>query len=305
MVLRLSTRIANRVAAAAQERIGTMKLFVHGGVAAQAKGEQHSLAYAFRDALDASSALDAVEMAVRALEDDPELNAGFGSVLSRDGILELDAGIADGAGGRFGGVIGVSVTHPISLARRLMEETPHVLMSGVGAMSLGADMDLLETTSDKQLTRWKEASETGDFEDEPFGFSDEIDTVGAVALDDGGRLAAGSSTGGVFGKLGGRVGDAPIFGAGAYASTAAAVVGTGIGEVFLTTLAAGRAGLLIEGGAHPQEACEEIVQLLGRKERFIAALLALDNKGGVGAAYRGGNLVVEGQEGPIRPVALS
>jgi L-asparaginase / beta-aspartyl-peptidase len=282
-----------------------MQVFVHGGVAALAKTEDHSLAQAVSDALAAPTALDAVEMAVRALEDDPKLNAGFGSVLSREGILELDAGIADGASGRFGGVVGVTVTHPISLARRVMERTPHVLMTGVGAMRLGTDMELLETTSDKQLLRWKQAVESGSFEEESFGFSDEIDTVGAVALDDRANLAAASSTGGVFGKLGGRVGDAPIFGAGVYASPAAAVVGTGIGEVFLSTLAAARAGLLIEQGAHPQEACEDIVRLLGRREPFIAALLALDTHANVGAAFRGGDLVVEGPSGPIRSAALS
>ncbi|MEA2507718.1 MAG: hypothetical protein QOH48_2336 [Actinomycetota bacterium] len=281
-----------------------MELYVHGGVAAVARREPHSLAHALPEALRAGTALDAVEIAVRALEDDPELNAGFGSVLSRDGVLELDAGLADGRSGRFGGVIGVGVRHPISLARRVMEQTPHVLMSGAGAMALGADMELLESTADKQLLRWKRAAEHGNFDAELFGLSDEIDTVGAVALDDRGDLAAGSSTGGVFGQLGGRVGDAPIFGAGVYASAAAAVVGTGIGEVFLTNLASARAGLLIERGADPQEACEEIVHLLGRDEPFIAALIALDKRGRVGAAFRGGELVVEGPSGRLEAAAL-
>jgi beta-aspartyl-peptidase (threonine type) len=282
-----------------------MELYVHGGVATVARAEPHSLARALPEALRASTALDAVEIAVRALEDDPELNAGFGSVLSRDGALELDAGLADGATGGFGGVIGVHVRHPISLARRVMERTPHVLMSGAGAMALGADMELLEATADKQLRRWKRAREDGNFEGERFGLSDEIDTVGAVALDDQGYLAAGSSTGGVFGQLGGRVGDAPIFGAGVYASAAAAVVGTGIGEIFLTNLASARCGLLIDRGADPQDACEEIVHLLGRQEPFVAALLALDRRGRVGAAFRGGELVVEGPTGPHQSVALS
>jgi L-asparaginase / beta-aspartyl-peptidase len=276
-----------------------MELYVHGGVAVAARESPHSLAHALPSALRAGSALDAVEEAVRTLEDDPELNAGYGSVLSRGGLLELDAGLADGASGRFAGVIGVTVRHPISLARRVMERTPHVLMAGGGAMRLAADMEMLEATTDKQLQLWKRAAQEGDFEEERFGLSDEIDTVGAVALDDRGNLAAGSSTGGVLGKLEGRVGDAPIFGAGVYASAGAAVVGTGIGEVFITNLASGRAGLLIERGAHPQEACEEIVHLLGRSEPFIAALLALDSEGRVGAAFRGGELLAEGPSGPL------
>ncbi len=281
-----------------------MDLYLHGGVAAVAKPQTHSLAHALPDALAASSALDAVESAVRALEADPELNAGFGSVLSRDGRLELDAGIADGATGGFGGVIGVKVAHPVSLARRVMERTPHVLLAGEGAMALGADMEVLETTSDKQLQRWREAAE-GDFDAERFGLSSEIDTVGAVALDDRGRLAAASSTGGVFGKMSGRVGDAPIFGAGLYASAHAAVVGTGIGEVLLTNLAAARVARLIEQGLHPQAACEEVVGLMGQQQPFIAALLALDARGRVGAAFRGGDLVIEGREGRIATVSLS
>jgi L-asparaginase / beta-aspartyl-peptidase len=280
-----------------------MDLYVHGGVAAVARTEQHSLHPAVVSGLHAASALDSVEAAVRALEDDPELNAGYGSVLTRDGTLELDAGIADGARGRFGGVIGVAVTHPISLARRVMERTPHVLMSGQGAMTLGDDMEVLRATSDKQLDRWKQAEAGGGFDD-PFGFSDEIDTVGAVALDEDGGLAAASSTGGVFGKLSGRVGDAPIFGAGVYATATAAVVGTGIGEVFLTQLAAARVAFLIEHGAPPQEACAEIVNLLGRHKPFLAALLALDSKGRVGAAFRGGELMVEGPSGPIETLQL-
>jgi L-asparaginase / beta-aspartyl-peptidase len=280
-----------------------MDLYVHGGVAATARAKQHPLHYAVVSGLDAASALDSVEVAVRALEDDPELNAGFGSVLTRDGILELDAGIADGASGRFGGVIGVAVAHPISLARRVMERTPHVLMSGQGAMALGEDMEVLRATSDKQLDRWKEAEADGGF-DEPYGFSDEIDTVGAIARDDHGGLAAASSTGGVFGKLSGRVGDAPIFGAGVYATASAAVVGTGIGEVFLTHLASARVAFLIERGAHPQEACVEIVKLLGRRKPFLAALLALDAEGRVGGAFRGGELVVEGPAGPIETAQL-
>lgn len=281
-----------------------MELYVHGGVAAVAKPKEHSLAHAIGPGLRVATALDAIEAAVCVLEDDPELNAGFGSVLSRDGTLELDAGIADGSRGRFAGVIAVTVAHPISLARRVMERTPHVLMTGRGAMALAADMQLLGSTSDKQLRRYEEAKARNTF-DEPFGFSDEIDTVGAVALDDRGALAAGSSTGGVFGKLAGRIGDAPIFGAGVYASKAAAVVGTGIGEAFLTNLAAARTGVLIEQGAHPQEACAAIVKLLGRQEPVLAALLALDAEGRVGAAFRGGHLSIEGPRGPIETFALS
>src|ERR671932_510660 len=105
-------------------------VYVHGGVSATQSASHHSLAPSVRAGMGRDGALDAVEEAVRALEDDPALNAGFGAVLSRDGTLELDAGIVDGASGRWGGVAGVAVRHPISLARRVLEDTPHVLMVG-------------------------------------------------------------------------------------------------------------------------------------------------------------------------------
>ena len=212
------------------------------------------------------------------------------------------SGIADGTG-RTAGVANVYVRHPISLARRVLEETPHVLVTGEGATAFGADMETSDPTPE-QLERWEKASEAGELSPENYGAPEHVDTVGAVVLDDAGHLAAGSSTGGVFGKLPGRVGDAPIFGAGIYASSDAAVIGTGVGELFLQTLACARVGLLIESGTDPQAACEEIVRFLGTKEDTAAGLLALDAKGRVGAAFRGGSWAVEGVDGPIQPVQL-
>jgi isoaspartyl peptidase/L-asparaginase-like protein (Ntn-hydrolase superfamily) len=124
-------------------------------------------------------------------------------------------------------------------------------------------------------------------------------------LDADGRLAAGSSTGGVFGKLSGRVGDAPIFGAGLYASESVAVVGTGVGELFLETLACLRVALLVEDeGALPQDACERVIKWVGERRSVSAGLLALDRSGRVGAAFRGGSLAVEGPDGPVEAVRL-
>ncbi len=278
-------------------------VFVHGGVSGVAK-ETPSLEPFASAGASAPDRLDAVVLAVMALEDDPRFNAGYGSVLSIDGGLEMDAGLACGASGGAGGVANVRVRHPIVLARRVLEETPHVLMTGTGAAALGRDLEQLEDTSPEERERWEAARREGSLTPKSYGSPEHVDTVGAVALDAMGRLAAGSSTGGVFAKLRGRVGDAPIFGAGLYASSDAAAVGTGVGEAFLEGLAAARVGWLIERGAAPQEACEELVQLIARTSTATAGLLALDRRGEVGAAYRGGSWAVAGASGPLEAVRL-
>jgi beta-aspartyl-peptidase (threonine type) len=279
------------------------QVYVHGGVSGTIK-PLASLAHSLVRAIAAATALDAVEEAVCRLEDDPELNAGWGSVLNHDGVIELDAGIADGATGHAGGVVGVSVRHPISLARRVMASTPHVLMAGEGAMALGESMDILETTTDRQIQRYKRALDEGRLDGRHYGADEHVDTVGAVALDPNGHLAAASSTGGVFGKLAGRVGDSAIFGAGTFASSCAAVVGTGVGELFLETLASARVARAIEEGAHPQAACEQVITYLGARSDAPAGVLALGANGEVGAAYRGGSWAVAGPNGPLGPVCV-
>lgn len=278
-----------------------MMLLVHGGVSGIGKVPT-SLRSAFAAA--SGSALDVVESALIALEDEPELNAGFGAVLDRDGAFELEAGIADGSTGRSGGVTNVTVRHPITLARRVLERTPHVLLTGAGARAFGSDLEQLVRTTEARYARYEEARASGELDAARFGSPDQVDTVGAVALDEEGRLAAGSSTGGVFGMMPGRVGDAPIFGAGIYASVESAVVGTGVGEIFLQTLACAQVGRMLEEGIEPQRACEEIVARLGERDPAPAGLLALDADGRPGAAYRGGSWSVEGPEGPIEAVRL-
>lgn len=284
--------------------ISRTHVYVHGGVSGNARPELPSLGYSLADAVAAETALDAVEEAVRLLEDDEELNAGWGSVLNRDGVIELDAGIADGPTGRTAGVLSVTVRNPISLARRVLESTPHVLVAGAGAMALAGDLELLDTTTQEQLDRYKRALDSGGFDSDEYGADDHVDTVGAVAVDSSGRLAAASSTGGVFGQLPGRVGDSPIFGAGIYASRDAAAIGTGVGELFLETLASARVGRMIEDGAHPQLACERMIGYLGERSQVPAGLLALSSSGRVGAAFRGGSWAVEGPNGPLSPVRL-
>ena len=128
-------------------------------------------------------------------------------------------------------------------------------------MALGESMDMLEGTTERQIERYKRALEEGRLESHHYGSDEHVDTVGAVALDSSGHLAAASSTGGVFGKLAGRVGDSAIFGAGTYASVEAAVVGTGVGELFLESLASARDRSHDRGGRSPSSsvrACDRI-----------------------------------------------
>ena len=280
-------------------------LFVHGGVSGRVKESLPPMDSAFDATRDAGTALDMVELAICSLEDDPALNAGFGSVLCRDGRLELDAGIAatDGEVIGVGGVANVTVRHPISLARRVLERTPHVLVTGDGAQELGGDMEQLADTTPERRAQWEEAVNEGLLGHDVFGSPEFVDTVGAVALDDHGNLAAGSSTGGVFGKLPGRVGDAPIFGAGFYVSKKVAVVGTGVGEAFLETLACLRFALLIDEGATPDEACAHVVETVALAGA-TAGLLAVTVDGAMGAAYHGGTWPVAGPDGPIEAIRV-
>jgi len=279
-------------------------IYVHGGVSGREREELPSLEGPRRAGLGAAGALDAVEASVRSLEDNPAFNAGLGSVLNRRGKVELDAGLADGAAGRFAGVAGVDVRHPISLARRVLEDTPHVLLIGEAALEVGEGLERLEGSTAEQHERWARAEASGELALDRYGASEHVDTVGAVVLDVAAHLAAGSSTGGVFGQMPGRVGDSPIFGAGIYASAEVAVVGTGVGELFLETLACFRAGALVEGGLDPQSACERVIRYLGEVDPLEAGLLALDGAGRVGAAFRGGSWAVEGPDGPLNPARL-
>jgi beta-aspartyl-peptidase (threonine type) len=193
------------------------------------------------------SALDAVAAAVRTMEDDPQFNAGRGAVLNHDGICELDAAIMDGTGPRAGAVAGVHhVKNPIELARLVMDKSPHVLLAGQGAeefalaqgLTLVPESYFITPERVRELEEAKrtaaERAPTAPLPLRPRGMG----TVGAVALDRDGHLAAATSTGGISNKLYGRIGDTPIVGAGTYASESCAVSGTGQGEFFIRQVVA-------------------------------------------------------------------
>jgi len=220
------------------------------------------------------AALDAVEAAVRVLEDAPALNAGRGSYANTAGIVEMDALIMDGATLGLGAVAGITrVLHPVILARRVMTETPHTLLAGDGA-SRFADHILFPRCAPADLIV-------------PGGRAGTVgDTVGAVALDAAGNLATATSTGGIPGKLPGRVGDTPLVGCGAYADNATAAVGaTGDGEALMKLVISKHVADSIRDGHEPQLACETAIELLQQRLAATGGLIALDARGRVGVAF--------------------
>jgi beta-aspartyl-peptidase (threonine type) len=228
-------------------------------------------------------ALDAVEAAVKVLEDDPLFNAGRGSAFAADGKNEMDAAIMDGATLAAGSVADVEFTrHPISLARAVMEHTPYVMMVGPGADEFSRAQGLEQQPASFFFTemRWQEfgvimrasgrsvpprPAGVGSAPDprastESHGFAHRFGTVGAVARDSEGHLAAATSTGGMQGKMPGRVGDSPLIGAGTYASDrSCAVSGTGVGEYFIRLTLARQVCTLVEQGRTPQQAADHMI----------------------------------------------
>ena len=241
------------------------------------------------------SALDVVTEAVRLLEECPLFNAGIGSVFTRDETHELDACVMDGNTLQAGAVAGVShLRNPVLAARLVMEQSPHVLLVGKGAedFAFAHGMEpvspaLFSTPARfEQLLAARAAGEARlDHDVAPLDESTKMGTVGAVALDKAGNLAAATSTGGMTNKLPGRVGDSPLPGAGCYANNASVAVScTGTGEVFIRTLAAyDIAALMDYGGLSLAEACERVV---------MEKLPALEGSGGLIAVDREGNVAL-------------
>jgi len=191
-------------------------------------------------------ALDAVTAAIVVLEDDPNFNAGKGSVFTHDGKNEMDAAIMDGNTQRAGSVADVQrIKNPILLARAVMEKSPHVMLAGEGAEAFAQSigMPLVDPSYFRTEERWQQLQkalkeDAGKQAHADVETAKHFGTVGAVALDAEGHLAAGTSTGGMTDKRWGRIGDSPIIGAGTYANSGCAVSGTGWGEFYIRTVAA-------------------------------------------------------------------
>ena len=264
-------------------------LAIHGGAgtitrAAISPAQEAAFVAALQEILKAGAcalakgqaALDVVQEAVRQLEECPLFNAGRGSVYTADGRHELDACVMEGHTLRAGAVAGVSrIRNPIAAARAVMEHTPHVMLIGQYAEALAQEQGLEIVATDwfgtpqryAQLQAARKlasgavldhdgANQNG----QPLDEQNKMGTVGAVALDMCGHLAAATSTGGMTNKMPGRVGDSPIPGAGCYANDWAAVSGTGVGEAFMRTLAGRDVAALMEyGGLSLADAARKVV----------------------------------------------
>jgi beta-aspartyl-peptidase (threonine type) len=225
------------------------------------------------------SALDAVEAAVRALEDAPQFNAGRGATVTYDGGFELDAAVMDGRTRAAGAVTGVrTVKNPVSLARKVMTDSPHVFLAGAGAEEFAREHGIESPPEgwfevERRRRQWEEFRRSGEGW---FDSSVKYGTVGAVARDAAGHVAAATSTGGLTGKRWSRIGDSPVIGAGTYADDRSGAVScTGSGEYFLRAAAAHalceRMRLLGEDAQTAAEAAIADVAALGGDGGLIVA----------------------------------
>ena len=257
-------------------------LLVHGG-AGQIAGERIDACQAgcreaarigWKMLCDGASALDAVAASVEALENNPEFNAGYGAVLNRLGEAQLDASLMDGETLAAGAVANVRrVRNPILLVRRVLEESRHVMLVGEGAESFAelAGMPMCrpaDLIAERQSRRWNAAH----------------GTVGCVALDSQGHLAAGTSTGGQFDAFPGRVGDSALIGSGTYANASAAVSCTGEGESIIRCALAHEACSLATRGDEPDKVAKRSVAGLETRVGGDAGLIMVDRFGRYGIA---------------------
>src|SRR5579883_657021 len=283
------------------------------------------------------TALDAVEAAVRALEDNPNFNAGTGSTLTAAGTVEMDAGMMEGHTLNVGAVASVErIKNPISLARRVLE-SPHVLLVGRGAQAFATEQGIAlcapeDLITERQRNNWKATQGAEqDEQDEPryvrhvigsvsvsqaakgtqAGRQEAHDeekhgTVGAAALDMHGNLAAATSTGGIHNKYPGRVGDSPLVGCGFYADENAAISCTGHGEDFIRLMIAKRAADFVARGDSAQAAAEAAIAVLGAKAEGKGGLILVDRQGRVGYAWNSDHLVraymASGMDEPVAGV---
>ncbi|QHM70407.1 isoaspartyl peptidase/L-asparaginase family protein [Mixta intestinalis] len=244
------------------------------------------------------SALDAVTEAVRLLEESPLFNAGKGSVFTCRGTHELDACIMDGHTQDAGAVAGVAhIRNPVLAARKVLENSPHVLLSGDGAEQFAREQGLELVAADffstderwQQLQRAQATQQTlldhdGAAQSAPLDADRKLGTVGAVACDSNGHLAAATSTGGMTNKQPGRVGDSPLPGAGCFSNRRVAVSCTGTGEVFIRTLAAYDVAALMEySGYTLRQACAHVIH---------DKIASLDGSGGLIAIDADGNMAL-------------
>jgi beta-aspartyl-peptidase (threonine type) len=258
-------------------------LIVHGG-AGQIQDEQlqerlngcrEAALAGWRILQAGGAALDAVQAAVEALEDNPLFNAGRGSVLNAEGEVQMDASLMDGATLRAGAVGAVRrICNPVRLARKVLDDGRHVLLVAEGARRFAIEQGIPECAEEelivpRQRERWEQ----------------EHGTVGCVAVDRTGRCASATSTGGRLNMLPGRVGDSPLIGSGTYATELGAVSCTGVGEAIIRVGLARTAIELLKAGLSPCEAAMRAVSDLGQRTGADAGLIVVDRQARTGYAH--------------------
>lgn len=241
------------------------------------------------------SALDAVEAAIVVLEDSPRFNAGRGAVFNADGRHDLDASVMEGHTRRAGAVAGVTtVRHPVRLARAVMEHSPHVMLAGVGAEAFADTRGEIERVPNewfdvesrrRALEKAQQQASLGEDPDKYFG------TVGAVALDAQGHIAAATSTGGMTNKKWGRIGDAPIIGAGTWADDQCGVSGTGWGEFYIrNAVAHDICARVAYRGDSLEAAANEVVNRIVPAAGGDGGAIALDADGNIAMPFNSGSM---------------
>jgi beta-aspartyl-peptidase (threonine type) len=279
----------------------TIALIAHGGAGKWRPGSEEDAVEGLRAAVEAGrrilgaggSALDAVCATVVMLEDNPIFNAGTGGVLNFDGFVELDACVMESRGARAGAVAALQrVKNPILVARKVMEETDHVMLAGEGARRFARVMGFADhdPVTDARRRDWQDKKAHLDeilsgerslrmrrfLKDHPEYAGG---TVGAAAVDSNGVLAAGTSTGGVTMKLVGRVGDTPLPGAGNYASPFIAASATGTGEFVMRSLATRAISEAVEHGSSFTDAMRQVLDKLGRDFDADVGIIGVDRGG--------------------------
>ncbi len=282
-------------------------LIVHGGawnipdqlVEDCGNGCRRALAAGWKILSQGGAAIDAVEAAIVVLEDDSVFDAGTGAHLNREGRVELDAMVMDGATLKAGAVAAVSrIKNPIRLARRVLDSCEHMMLVGAGAEQFAVEQGLPlcapeELVTERERAAWRKCR--AGYHSWEFHFDGEHGTVGAVALDEQGSLVAGTSTGGTCCKRPGRVGDSPLIGCGCYADIEAGGVScTGWGEAIMKIVMAKTATDLLqraldtdplEAEAAPHETAEACVRLLAQRAEGRGGLILLDRDGRPGFAF--------------------
>jgi len=304
-----------------------MAIIVHGGAGSRTlppgfperlrAGCKEAALLGWRVLEAGGNALDAVEAAVRSLEDNPYYNAGTGASMTTDGKIELDAGMMDGQALAVGAVAGVElIKNPISLARKVLE-SPHVLLVGQGAQQFALEQgivlckreDLMLGPRYQHLLADQSPQTQNDPTESPSNANaaqeqqEKHGTVGAVALDGSGQLAAATSTGGIPQKYPGRVGDSPLVGCGFYADDNAAISCTGYGEDFVRLLIAKRAADFVAQGENAQKAAQAAISVLTARATGTGGLIVVDRLGKVGFAwnsqYMSHAYIIDGMPEPI------